>query len=120
MVYKSGKIATLRRIYDVLEIDSEQVWTANASGLILQLPDIGDAMPDHLSNILNYLNQNNVKCLDIFSSDIYYHFICRDRLHSKQTPVMNGRLGEFELFFPELELVELEQIRIQIAAKRCK
>lgn len=38
----------------------------------------------------------------------------------EQTPVVDARLGELELLLPELELIELQQVRICVCTWWCK
>lgn len=85
MIDESGQVSTLGCVYYGLGVYPEEVRTADALGLVLALPQVGHHRPHHLADVL------------------YHHLVCCDRLQRKQTPVVNGRFGEFQLFLAELK-----------------
>lgn len=85
VIDEASHIASLSGINDVLQVHTKQVTGSNSHGLIPTFPLVCSQLPDHLSHILNY------------------HLICRDLLHCKQAPVVNGGLGKFELLLASLE-----------------
>lgn len=119
MVYESGEVSTLGGVNYGLSVNPEEIRTADALSLVLNLSQVGQHRPHHLADILDH------------------HFISCNRLKRKQTPVMNGRFGKFQLFFAELkkkttytsvkiqtglrflylELVELEEVGVGVHAE---
>lgn len=55
MIDKSGQVSALGGINDVLQINSEEIGTSNTRRLVLMLSQIGHTVPDHLTYILNDL-----------------------------------------------------------------
>lgn len=97
VIYKPGQIPALRRVDDVLQVDSEQVRTPDSRRFVFPFPQISNAVSYHLTHVLDH------------------HLVSRDGLHREQAPVVDGRLGELQMLFPEFELVELEEIRVRVA-----
>lgn len=86
VIDESCKVSTFRSINDGIEIDAEQVRTANTRSFVLSFSEIRNDRSHHLTNIFNN------------------HFISGNWFHGEQSPVVDTRLGEFELLFTELKL----------------
>lgn len=84
MIDEPSEIAAFGRVDNGIEIDAKQIGTADARGLVLRLAEVGHDRPDHLPDVL------------------YHHFVGRNRLHGKQSPIVNSGLGEFQLLLSEL------------------
>lgn len=100
MIDEPRQIPALRRVNNSLQIDPEEVRAADARRLVLGLPKVGHARPDHLADVLDD------------------HLVGGDRFHREQSPVVDGGLGELQVFPAELELVEFQQVRVGVDAER--
>lgn len=96
VVDEPREVAALGRVDDGLQVDPEEVRAADAGRLVLGLPEVGHARPDHLPDVLDD------------------HLVRRDRLHGEEAPVVDAGLGELEVFPPEFQLVELQQVRVGV------
>jgi hypothetical protein len=85
VVYESGQVSALGGVNYGFGVYPEEIRAADALGLVLDLSQVGQHRPHHLADVLNH------------------HLVGRNRLKRKQTPVVYGRFGEFQLFFAELK-----------------
>jgi hypothetical protein len=85
VIYESGQVSALGGVNYGLGVYPEEIRTANALGLVLDLSQVSQHGPHHLTNVLDH------------------HLVGRNRLKRKQTPVVNGRFGKFQLFLAELK-----------------
>ena len=84
MVDEARHVAVLRRVYDGVVVDAEQVAAAEPHRLVLLLALVGDRLPDHLTHVLDD------------------HLVGGDRLEGKQTPVVDAAPTEVERLLTEL------------------
>jgi hypothetical protein len=84
MVDEPGEIPTLGGIDDILHVNPEEIRGPDAHFLVVNFPEVGHDGPDGLTHVLDD------------------HLVRSDGLHRKQTPVVDARLAELQLLFPEL------------------
>ena len=86
MVNKSGQVAALGSVDDVVHVDPEQVGRPDALLLVALLPHVGDDGAYHHAHVLNH------------------HLVGPYGLAGEQAPVVNGGLAEGHVFPAELEI----------------
>ena len=85
VVDKSGQVAALGGIDNIVLINSEKIRRSNALFFIALLADIRDHRSHYLTDVFDH------------------HLVGPDAFKSKQAPVVNGRFAKGHIFSPELQ-----------------